>query len=537
MALKPRTQTGGAFFFSHDGKVPAVHCFLAPAVVILSSAVAAGGELPDINIVTPLILYELVGIAAFFIACAIWKDRQKAALITSFNLVIFFCFGMFVDLVSNLPFQQEIPKLLLAVFFIGVMIVLSLVLAKEYDSEHNHLFKVVDRDRLTYLLNLTFALLLGVNATQLIWGVINASEHVQGSQSKTYATIDHLPVEKNVKKPDIYYLVFDGMPAPGTLKEYFDYDNSSLRNWLTTQGFYIADHSHSNYDRTVLSTSSALNFDYVNAMIECVNRGKCSKRVYLDLIDGNASKRLCERYGYRYVQLFGAEISDYLTPPIKSWRSIFTASLFNIKLLSLTPLPLMIKELYPFDSMIYAGYATDCIKCLPEVLKIPSPKFVHIHVTVFHLPWIFDARGNVVPLTDDSFKPLSGPLSLSGQSRIPLNSLNLEERMIKESVELVLKNSQEKPIIIVQGDHGPPIALTNPDAYAKVRTRVLNAYLCPPEIQKVLYPTITPINTFRVIFNGLFGTKFPLLPDRTFCAPSFGADTSQMRDVTDIVKY
>jgi hypothetical protein len=32
----------------------------------------------------------------------------------------------------------------------------------------------------------------------------------------------------------------------------------------------------------------------------------------------------------------------------------------------------------------------------------------------------------------------------------------------------------------------------------------------------ILYPSISPVNSFRVLFNLYFGANFPLLPDRHF---------------------
>jgi hypothetical protein len=34
-----------------------------------------------------------------------------------------------------------------------------------------------------------------------------------------------------------------------------------------------------------------------------------------------------------------------------------------------------------------------------------------------------------------------------------------------------------------------------------------------PKVEAPLYPTITPVNTFRIIFNTYFGQNIPLLED------------------------
>jgi hypothetical protein len=34
-----------------------------------------------------------------------------------------------------------------------------------------------------------------------------------------------------------------------------------------------------------------------------------------------------------------------------------------------------------------------------------------------------------------------------------------------------------------------------------------------------IYPTITPVNTFRLIFNIYFGGNYPLLEDKSYFSP------------------
>ena len=79
-------------------------------------------------------------------------------------------------------------------------------------------------------------------------------------------------------------------------------------------------------------------------------------------------------------------------------------------------------------------------------------------------------------------------------------------------------------MIIVQGDEGPYPPGTLRDTFdwrtasvdqLRVRIGILNAYHLPGVDTRVLYPTISPVNSFRVVFNAYFGTNLPLLPDRT----------------------
>jgi len=64
----------------------------------------------------------------------------------------------------------------------------------------------------------------------------------------------------------------------------------------------------------------------------------------------------------------------------------------------------------------------------------------------------------------------------------------------------------------LQGDHGPWLQTK------EKRLWVLNAYYLPGQDDK-LYPTITPVNTFRLLFNSYFGGKYDMLADISYFSP------------------
>jgi hypothetical protein len=46
--------------------------------------------------------------------------------------------------------------------------------------------------------------------------------------------------------------------------------------------------------------------------------------------------------------------------------------------------------------------------------------------------------------------------------------------------------------------------------------KVLNAYYLPGVNAQLLYPSITPVNTFRLVFDQYFGGQFGLLEDKSY---------------------
>ena len=80
---------------------------------------------------------------------------------------------------------------------------------------------------------------------------------------------------------------------------------------------------------------------------------------------------------------------------------------------------------------------------------------------------------------------------------------------MKVLIDDILRNSKEPPIILLQADHS-----LAPD-FDDRRFNILNAYYLPDGGEGILYPTITPVNSFRIIFNQYFGANFPLIEDKS----------------------
>ena len=64
---------------------------------------------------------------------------------------------------------------------------------------------------------------------------------------------------------------------------------------------------------------------------------------------------------------------------------------------------------------------------------------------------------------------------------------------------------------------------------------ILNAYYFPDADKSVLYPSITPVNTFRLLFNIYFDGNLELLPDKNY-AYEEGGYLYKFLDITDKLK-
>jgi len=135
----------------------------------------------------------------------------------------------------------------------------------------------------------------------------------------------------------------------------------------------------------------------------------------------------------------------------------------------------------------------DHLKLLP---RMEGPKFVYAHILAPHPPHVFNPDGsvNLEARTGDDHIGLP----------IQLDYLNPQ---IIEIVRNIIERSDTDPIIILEGEHGP---------YGLYGTSPLIAIYLPGDGRTQLYPTISLVNTFRVIFNAYFGTNFSLLEDHSY---------------------
>ncbi len=132
---------------------------------------------------------------------------------------------------------------------------------------------------------------------------------------------------------------------------------------------------------------------------------------------------------------------------------------------------------------------------LENVAEIPGPKFVYLHSTGIHGAYVLGPNGEYQP-TQESIPGYENGL------------IYMNNRML-QIIPKLINNSRIPPIIILEGDHGAP-PVTN------VRLSNYQALYMPGKGKEVIYPSLTPVNTFRLIFNTYFNAHYPLLQDLSY---------------------
>jgi hypothetical protein len=166
------------------------------------------------------------------------------------------------------------------------------------------------------------------------------------------------------------------------------------------------------------------------------------------------------------------------------------------------------EEIYPTAVENRRAMILYQLRTLEGLPSVSGPKFVFAHFLIPHFPYVFDADGS--SLIGTSLTQPEGNLTtqeyFEGFRR---QTMFTSDQILKIASELI-RNSDLAPIIIIQGDHGPN------RAGEAARMGILNAYFFPGNQTPSLYNDISPVNTFRVLFNTYFGTQFDLLPDISY---------------------
>ena len=316
-------------------------------------------------------------------------------------------------------------------------------------------------------------------------------------------------------KPDIYYIILDTYTRHDVLLDEYGYDNSDFITFLREHGFYVADCAKANYNQTNLSLYLSLNMDYIAdpAQFEVISLGRGIRenaaRTQLKTL---GYQTVAFETGYNFSEWFDADKYFLPTSSALGTQSILSKlGSFDVLFLRSTMLAPMIdasiQQTNDAESSYRRSVTHFTLAKLKEIPQINGPKLVFVHLSMNHAPFVFDPSGG----PNNEMARLKSPKTVGDayykgyRGTFPYTDLKIEE-----VVQAIQENSAQKPIIVLQGDHGPLSAKTTK------HYEILNALYLPGVDQKDLYPTMSPVNTFRIILDKYFGYDYPLLPDEAY---------------------
>jgi hypothetical protein len=509
---------------------------LFAAYPILALFAQNAGEVRSLELVSLLAAAVAVAAAVWLVLGLMLRSAAKGALVAAAAVVFFYSFDRLIppleSLLTDLS-QLWVGKQQLAVDPLWVLLPELAMLAG---------FAVLvgrlgDLPRTTRFLNLLAVIALAMPLARI--ATVKAPVAARPArQARPMATA---PPAEVPRRPDIYYIILDGYARHDVMASHFGFDNAAFLDHLRDKGFYVASRSTSNYGQTPLSLSSSLNASYLDELVKGLSTDQTELS---DLIGRNDVVATLKPHGYSFVTFATGfqptehpEADRYLSPRAH-------LSEFQRMVVDLTPAQVIWPDpsrLDPFQQLRERIlYLLDHV---PEVARDPTPTFTFAHILCPHPPIIFGPEGQDIGREHEQFK-LFREDKVKGRFLRPeffrrayRDQAAYITARAQEMVDRILAESPEPPIIIVQSDHGSELNLDmesveNTDL--PERMSILNAYYFPDRRYKGLYPTISPVNSFRVVFNTFFGARLSLLPDRSYF--STWPDPYRFIDVTDAVR-
>ncbi|MGH3666374.1 MAG: sulfatase-like hydrolase/transferase, partial [Egibacteraceae bacterium] len=299
--------------------------------------------------------------------------------------------------------------------------------------------------------------------------------------------------------------------------------------------------------KTGHSLASTLNLRYLTDLTETYGPDNPSFLPVYDLLQRHQVGRLLKDRGYTYVHIgawWDPTQTNHQADVNLGYerRSDFELAFWHTTMLSEATADRREKSADQRRRVTYRG-AKAQFRQVRSAVDRPGPTFTFAHILLPHQPFVFDRRGRYVSLKRDGRR---------GHERGYIEQLEYTNDQIRLLLDDLLDvPADQQPIVVLQADEGPhPLSFLQftrqapEDRYrwdrittAELREkfRILSAYYLPGTGDPGPYPSISPVNTWRLIFDRYFGADLPLLEDRSWIHRTHD-HPYDFSDVTDRVR-
>jgi hypothetical protein len=469
-----------------------------PVLDLLSSNI---GQVKLLTGWRPLLVSVVVAGLFFVLLKLLLRNVYRAAFLAAAWIALFFSYGHVYILLAGESEDTSFTPYLLAGWL------LSAVLSYAWATRPYVAF--VD-----YVLPLN-VIALGLVVTSLVQISSKVEKGDDASLGAQNAPVQVLTPPQN--PPDVYYFILDSYAREDLLQQAYGYDNRAFLDALRERGFYVAECSQSNYVRTEISLASTLNMSYLDGLDPAFDPESIRRRVLWDSLKHSAARYNFESMGYKTIGF----ATGYAWNELEDADVFYTPDSFSVGmtefevLLMQTTLARHTDDLGWFDADAVTGQnfrdrTLNVFERLDDIARMPEPTFAYIHLISPHPPFVFGPDGEPTDPADFWNENHVYPASLYAKGY--QNQLTFINGKMLEALDTLLADSETPPIIILQGDHGPWL---QPQAK---KFWILNAYYLPGHDSK-LYPSISPVNTFRLVFDSYFGGRYGMLPDVSYFSP------------------
>jgi len=365
---------------------------------------------------------------------------------------------------------------------------------------------------------------LTLSCVQVLAGVI-----ADGSTAEVSAAPAPNATGDFARRPNIYFFLLDAYARQDTLED-IGFENGEFLDAMAERGFSLVPDSYANYPKTFLSLGTTFNMDY---LVEAGEGTVGPSRDYHLLLSGNNNtvNRL-KANGYRF--LLAAHSTNtcngFEDLCIRGDRDIGLLSVgeLEINLLQMTPVFVVANRFFPH----LLGFKD----IIPETIEATVRREVYgpgasAGVPTFLFYHNLAAHGSQYGKGCDAFAPYDRPLEAVHRTKdikLYLTTIGCLNQKIIDLTDAIIERDPEA-ILIIQSDHG--LSLDKWREYEEwtpqdlqFRFGVLNLMRLPEDCRDQLYPTMSPVNTFRLLFACLAGEAPDFLPDESYWVDELGQD-------------
>ncbi len=389
-----------------------------------------------------------------------------------------------------------------------------------------------------YMNGIILALVL-VQVTQISAYEIEMAAYWHNAEAQVPSTAARAALPVKGAFPDVYFIVLDGYARADVLQSELNLDNTPFLNALRSRQFYVADCSVSNYAQTEELFASTLNMTYLDDILSRIKAPQLREDYFAPYIKNNQVRQYLEFLGYQTVAFYTgyewAEWTDatyFLGDPRSTQATVKSLIPFESSFLSRTIFNSLVDDLKYLGlgqtaqitrltgNEVDRDIVLNTLNELPVVAQLRGPKLVFAHILLPHPPYVFGPNGE----SQNLYNNVKDFAVLNQGYRDQVVYAN---KRILPIIDAILAASKGNAIIVLEGDHGI-IQYTDGAEHMKN----LEAYYFPNHDYSDLYPSITPVNSFRVILSDYFGQNYPLLRDL-----SYFTDTSAGQEFHADPKY
>lgn len=367
-------------------------------------------------------------------------------------------------------------------------------------------------DNITRFLNTTTIILILFSGINIGANLFKQSYNTPAATHTTTVNAEHLSLGY---RPDIYYIIPDGYANEHVLENIYEDSDQDFLDFLSEKGFYIATESRANYGHTTLSLASSISMNYLQDIAEKFGPQSKDPTEPWRLIRSGEAIQFLKDSGYKFILVrSGWGPTNYNQNADIAIRCGEYNEFMKVLIHSTMMILLEGKIWFPDWTR---NMTINQFNELGKVASLEGPKFVLTHFPLPHPPFVFGAEGE--PVNPDD-------LTLGSNIWIPRSryygQLRFMSFKLRKVITEILEKSEKEPVIIIQSDHGPASLenWNNPsDEFITERMMILNAYYLPAGDTARLYKDITPVNTFRLIFDTYFGADYQMLNDSSYYSP------------------